>query len=329
MKTTDEARRELDKVVPLRAEPAKQEPGKAESRFKVRTPSQFRKPEIPKLVRGFLGLGFLTLVYGGWGAGKSFFVIDLACCIAFGDPWRGRKVEPGAVVYLAGEAPTSIENRIRAWLLRRGKLTAGAPEPPIGIIGTAPDFLNGDADMAEMVEAMEAFRDSAALPIRLIAIDTLHACAPGSKEDAGDTGVVLARIRPLMERFNCAIVVVHHAGKDAARGARGSNSIEAAADVIVEVTEDGQARTPIVRKMRDGDLPELEPFVIDSVTLAHDDGEPIRVGIHELTEPKVDPADPRRDKAREMRKGGASLDAIAKTLGASKTTVHRWCREAS
>jgi hypothetical protein len=298
-----------------------------ERRFQVRTLSQFRQPEIPKLVRGFIGLGFLMLVYGGWGAGKSFFVIDLLCCIAFGDLWRGRKVERGAVVYLAGEAPGSIESRIRAWLLRRGKLTKGAPEPAIGVIGTAPDLLNGDGDMTKLAEEIEAFRKSVELPIRLIVFDTLHACAPGSKEDAGDTGAVLSRVRPLVERFGCAAVVVHHAGKDSSRGARGSNSIEAAADVIVEVVEDGGSRTPIVRKVRDGEAPELEPFVIDSVTLAHDEGEPIKVGVHELTEPKDDPADPRKDKAREMRKGGATFDAIAKALGISKNCAWKWYHE--
>jgi putative DNA primase/helicase len=295
-----------------------------ERRFQVRTLSKFRQPEIPKLVRGFIGLGFLMLVYGGWGAGKSFFVIDLLCCIAFGDLWRGRKVERGAVVYLAGEAPGSIESRIRAWLLRRGKLTMDASEPPIGVIGTAPDLLNGDGDMAELAEEIEAFRKSVKLPIRLIVFDTLHACAPGSKEDAGDTGAVLSRVRPLIERFECAAIVVHHAGKDSSRGARGSNSIEAAADVIVEVVEDGGSRSPIVRKVRDGEAPELEPFLIDSVVLAQDEGEPVRIGVHELTEPKADEDDPRKSKAREMREGGASYEAIAKALGLSKNAVWKW-----
>lgn len=295
-------------------------------RFAVRTLSQFRRPEIPKLVRGLVGSGFLVLVYGGWGSGKSFFLVDLLCSIALGDPWRGRKVAPGVVVYLAGEAPSSIEARIRAWLLHYGKLTKGAPEPAIGVIGTAPDLLHGDDDLAEVGEAVEAFGERVGLPIRAIGIDTLHACAPGSREDAGDTGAILTRTRILAERFGCAVFLVHHAGKDAGRGARGSNSLEAAADVIVEVVEDGQVRTPIVRKVRDGELPELEPFVVEGVTLAHDEGEPVSVGVHHLTEPKGDPGDPRKAKARELRAGGASFEAIAKGLGISKNCAWKWCR---
>jgi hypothetical protein len=297
------------------------------NRFAVRTLSEFRQPEIPKLVRGLIGFGYLALVYGGWGCGKSFFLVDLLCSIASGDPWRGRKVDAGAVVYLAGEAPASIEGRIRAWLLRYGKLTKGAPEPPVGVIGTAPDLLHGDGDLGELGDAVEAFGRRVALPIRVIAIDTLHACAPGSREDAGDTGAILARIRTLAERFGCAVVLVHHAGKDAGRGARGSNSLEAAADVIVEVVDDGDRRTPIVRKLRDGELPELEPFVIEGVTLAHDEGEAVSVGVHCLAEPKCDPADPRKAKAQAMKAEGLSLSAIGKALGVPKTTVHRWCGE--
>jgi hypothetical protein len=295
------------------------------NRFAVRTPSEFRKPEIPKLVRGLIGAGYLVLVYGGWGCGKGFFLIDLLCCIAFGDLWRGRKVDAGAVVYLAGEAPSSIEGRIRAWLLHYGKMTKGAAEPAVGVIGVAPDLLHSDNDLAEVGDAIEAFRVRTGHPVKVIALDTLHACAPGSKEDAGDTGAILTRTRILAERFGCAVVLVHHAGKDAGRGARGSNSLEAAADVIVEMVDDGEHRTPIVRKLRDGELPELEPFVIESVTLAHDEGEPVTVGVHHLTEPKCDPGDPRKAKAQAMRAEGLSLSAIAKALGVPKTTVHRWC----
>src|SRR4051794_37731721 len=300
----------------------------AAQRFAVRTLGQFRKPTIPKLVWKLLDLRQFLLVYGGWGSGKSFFVVDLACCIIFGDLWRGRKTDRGAVVYLAGEGGASIEWRIRAWLLRRGKLTKGAPEPPIGVIDTAPDLLNGSEDIEAVIVAIEEFSTATGLPVRLIVIDTLHSCAPGSKEDAADTGKVLARVRQLIAKFGCAVALVHHAGKDSSRGARGSNSSEAAADVIIEVTETGGVRTPVVRKLRDGAPPELEPFVIDNVTLEHDEetGEAIQIGVHELTEPASVPADSPKARALEMRKTGTSFEAIGKALGVSKDTAWRWCK---
>jgi hypothetical protein len=307
----------------------KKKPLESASRFTIETLSQFARPELPKLVLGFIAHDQLVLVYGGWSAGKSFFVIDLLSCIAFGDLWRGRQCDPGLAIYIAGEAPQSIKNRIRAWCLGRGKMGKGKPEPPIGVIGCAPDLLNGDDDLAELIEQIEAKREATELPIRVIAIDTVHSCAPGSKEDAADFGTVLAKARRLSQHFGCAVVLVHHAGKDSSRGARGSVSIEAAADVIIEVTDDGDdnVRTPIVRKMRDGELPELEPFVIDKVMFNQDTPYPVSVGVHELTEPPAPSEDDiRRAKAREMRKDGKSYGDIAKALHASKSTVERWCK---
>jgi hypothetical protein len=297
-------------------------------RFAVEFLSQFPMPTLPKLVRGFIGHDYIMLVYGGWGAGKSFFVIDLVCSIAFGDLWRGRQCDPGLAVYIAGEAPTSIRNRIRAWCLRRGKLGQGKPEPPIGVIGCAPDLLNGDDDLSELIEQIEVCQKATGLPIRCIAVDTVHSCAPGSKEDAGDMGAVLARARRLSDRFGCPVVLVHHSGKDPGRGARGSVSIEATPDVIVEVTEDGEVRTPICRKVRDGELLELEPFVIEKVTFGLGTGDEVRIGVHELTEPKANPNDPRKAKAQKMRRDGDSFGAIAKALSVSKSTAVFWCKGA-
>jgi hypothetical protein len=294
-------------------------------RFAVSTLSQWAMPEPPKLVRGFLGHDYLALVYGDWSTGKSFFVIDLLCSIAYGDLWRGRACDLGLAVYIAGEAPSSIKNRIRAWCLRQGKLTKNAPEPPIGVISCAPDLLNSDDDLGELIEDIEAYSKATGQPVRIIAIDTVHACAPGSKEDASDTGIVLAKARRLLARFQCAVVLVHHSGKDPGRGARGSGSIEAGPEVSVEIVENGGVRTPISRKMRDGELPELEPFTIGSVVFQQGTDDEVSVGVHELTAPEDDPNDLRRAKARKMRKDGNSLRTIARALGASKSSVERWC----
>lgn len=296
-------------------------------RLTARTLSQFRPASYPKLVRGILPEDALVLVYGGWGAGKSFFGVDLACKIAFGEAWRGRAVTQGAVLYVAGEGPRSIENRIRAWCLRYGRLAKDAPDPPLAVIGNAPDLLHEGGDVGDVIAHGELLAKSVGKPLQLAIFDTLHACAPGSKEDAADTGAILARARRIGHELGCAVMVIHHSGKDTARGARGSSALEAAADVIIEIVEDAGIRTPIVRKMRDGEMPELVPFVVDQVTLQHDGEIPITAGVHCLTEPVVDENDLRRKQARSMREKGESFGAIAKTLGVAKSTVDRWCKQ--
>lgn len=311
--------------------------GKTEPRrFKVRTLRSFRKPEIPKLIHGLIRHRDLVLVYGGWGSGKSFYTVDKVCHVVFADKWRGRACDGGAAVYIAGEGGASIEARSRAWMLRNGKLTKGHPEPALGVISCAPDLLNGGDDLGELFEDIDAFRvemqaeTSAAepMPIKVIVIDTVHSCTPGSREDAGDMGAMLAKVRLLQERYDCAVILVHHAGKDSSRGARGSNSLEAAADVIVEIVEQNDgSRLPIVRKLRDGESPDLEPFVIDNVTFDQDTPEPVRVGVHVVTEPKVDEDEAKKAKARKLRKDGESVRTISATLGVPKSTVARWCHD--
>ena len=84
----------------------------------------------PGLVDGLLSSSGMTVLYGESGAGKTFFAIDLACHIAVGEPWRGRWTRAGRGGLRRGRGAASVKRRIRAWLLRRGKLTKGAPEPP-------------------------------------------------------------------------------------------------------------------------------------------------------------------------------------------------------
>jgi hypothetical protein len=50
----------------------------------------------------------------------------------------------------------------------------------------------------------------------------------------------------------CTVLLVHHAGKDASRGARGWSGLLAACDFELEVVRDDDLRTMRVSKMRDG-----------------------------------------------------------------------------
>src|SRR5262245_47767369 len=55
------------------------------------------------LVRGMLGAGDGSAIYGVPGCGKSVLVEDLGLHIAAGREWHGRTVKQGAVLYIALE----------------------------------------------------------------------------------------------------------------------------------------------------------------------------------------------------------------------------------
>jgi predicted ATP-dependent serine protease len=318
MKSPDERRRELDGGPNLTVLKPKA------SRFRPLLASQLPKPTTPRLVHKLLGEGSLNLLYGDWGSGKSFVGVDLACHVAAGESWRGRPVSRGAVVYIAGEAAPSIGRRVSAWLLRHGYRNRA--EPPIGVAQAAPNLLEpGQEELAEAIVEAAAFAKHHGEPLRLVVIDTLHAAAPGCEESARDFGRILAAVREIVNKTGAAVLLVHHSGKDSSRGARGSNSLEAGCDVVLEVREEETSRSILVRKVRDGEPPELEPFVIDPVTLGHEEGEPVVAGVAVAVEPRTPSAnDPRREEARKRRAAGDSFRTIAQALGVGKATVHRW-----
>src|SRR5690349_22091387 len=144
MKTDDELRRELDgNVVVLKpkAEKALDE-ALQERRLATVWADEIRlELDRPGLVDGLLSTTAMTVLYGESGAGKTFVAIDLACHVAAGLPWRGMDVEQGVVVYIAAEAPESVQRRIWAW-----KRHHGVERLPVVVVTASVDLLNGSTD---------------------------------------------------------------------------------------------------------------------------------------------------------------------------------------
>ena len=79
-----------------------------------------------------------------------------------------------------------------------------------------------------------------------------------------------------MQRLTAGLVVlIHHTGKDAARGLRGIGASRAL-DAAVELIREGDRREWRVSKAKDGADGEAYPFRLAVVDLAQDsDGEPV------------------------------------------------------
>jgi len=99
--------------------------------------------------------------------------------------------------------------------------------------------------------------------------------------------------------------VVHHTGKDVARGARGHNSLRAATDTEIEIQidEDG-ARTAAVTKQRDHSGGESFSFELHHVPLGNDqDGDPVSSCVVVYTEARKNPDEtPPLDVCRKILK---------------------------
>ena len=80
-------------------------------------------------------------------------------------------------------------------------------------------------------------------------IDTLARSMNGNENSPDDMGKYVASCARIREAGDTLTMVVHHTGKDLARGARGHSSLRAATDVELEVSkgEDGSGNVTVTK----------------------------------------------------------------------------------
>lgn len=213
------------------------------------------------LVRSLIQRDGLGVVYGEPGSGKSFLVLDLSAAVALGNEWRGLTVTGGPVVYVAAEGAGGFRKRLQALALHHG---VDLESLPLWVVADAPNFLRDD-DKA-LADAIQAAGGAA-----LIVVDTLASVTPGGNENAAeDMGAVIARCKRLQAEVDGFVLLVHHSGKDASRGARGWSGLRGAVDLEIEITRNGEDRTAKVTKQKDGEDGESFPFRLKVVDLGSD-----------------------------------------------------------
>ncbi len=200
-----------------------------------------------ELVQGLLTVGGGSVLYGDSNSGKTFFVIDMAAAIARGVPWMDRQTEPGLVVYLAAESPTSVLVRLQAYQRHHG-----VKVPNFAVTRNPINLFEGDADTGAVIDTVRALEARVGVPVRLIVGDTLARLSAGANENAGqDMGRVIERFDRIRTECEAHFMLIHHCGKDTASGARGWSGIRAAIDTEIEVTDTAIGRCAEVTKQRD------------------------------------------------------------------------------
>ena len=198
----------------------------------------------PYLVKTVVPKADLVVLFGESGSGKSFFAWDLCAHIARGEPWRGHRVRRGKVVYVCAEGAQGFRKRVMAYCQHHGIDPA---QLDVKVIADAPNFLT-DTDHKRVARQIL----SAWGQVDLIVIDTLAQTTPGANENAAeDMGKALGRLKELRRVTGATILLVHHSGKDASKGARGWSGLKAAADAEIEITRLDRCRVARVSKSKD------------------------------------------------------------------------------
>jgi hypothetical protein len=224
------------------------------------------------IVKGVIGSDTMSVIYGPSNSGKTFFTLDLAFHIAAGINWRGLRVNRAGVLYLAAEGGKGVANRIAAL-----KIEKGVQDVPLALRRAGLDLLKQEADLQIVYALANEVKAASGGGKILIVIDTLsRVMAGGDENSASDMTALIRNIDAIREATNSHIMLVHHSGKDVARGARGHSSLRAATDTEIEVQNEDGNRAAIVTKQRDYQGGETFAFDLKAVPLGIDqDGDEV------------------------------------------------------
>jgi len=233
------------------------------------------------MIKGVLAADTMSVIYGPSNSGKTFFALDLAFHIAAGREWRGMRVMPAGVLYLAAEGGRGVLNRVVAI-----KRETGITQAPIAVKRAGMDLLHSEADLQAVYDLAQGVRQrTPGLPL-LIVIDTLsRIMAGGDENSAADMTALIRNVDAIRAATNAHVMLVHHTGKDTARGARGHSSLRAATDTEIEVQNEDGERAAQVQKQRDYQGGETFAFTLKAVKLGVDqDGDDVTSCVIEATD---------------------------------------------
>jgi hypothetical protein len=207
------------------------------------------------------------------------------------------------VLLIAAEGADEVRLRLDAVVREKcGNMTRA----PFRWFETAPLLMQKDAvktliAMARQAEA--SLQTEFGLPLGLIGIDTIAACAGYSRAgDEYDNAVgqaVMNVLKAVAQELRCFVLGIDHFGKNLEAGTRGASSKESSADLVLaclgnkELSGSVSKTRLAVRKNRSGRQGQEFPFVLRLVeaTEKDEDGDAITTMVVDWSPPGTAPAD--------------------------------------
>lgn len=318
------------------------EKAKPKDRFRPHKIAELLALPAPRwLIKGLMIEGGLFEIYGKFKSGKTFWAVEMSCCIATGHDFFGEQVQQGKVLYIIAEGSRKLfAYRMDAWARARAKGDEAEYlrlrellDQNIDIVPTAVHINNAETVKAFLVA--NKLGDKRAL----VVIDTLFRSFQGNVSEAEAFSKFIEGCDLIRRTFGTAVLFLHHQKRNDGVGGFGSvvgeASVDWAAKVDAKIPGDDDLDDEVMRSslvpeiMRDGELAEqfncrINVVKIDDPTL---DAEDVNtVGILEFKG--------RGDKAKKVTlykvlqtiydTEPKSLDELAATLGRGRTAVDNY-----
>ncbi len=203
------------------------------------------------IIKGWLDSDSQSLLFGHWGAGKTFISLHMAAHIAAGEEWFGNRVNGGGVLYLGYEGATAMRRRVYA-------LRNEYPDWDLDNFKIKPmrwPLAKRNSDGARLVgqkhfeRALKIFKQDTGDYPELVIIDPLRNALGGSDSDPELTAPYLAYLQEITKKYGCATMTIHHPGHGDTDRGRGDSGIEGHMDTVIKV--DGVRGLIETRKQRD------------------------------------------------------------------------------
>lgn len=225
-------------------------------------------PPMQWRVKGIFPARGVGAIYGASGGGKSFLAFHLLAHIAVGAEWFGYRTKQTRCCYLGLEGESGLSKRWLAYQSQHGANAASFMR-----FGVAPFHLAKTNELQELANGLLAD----GLQGGVLCIDTLAVASAGMDENSGqDMSLILEGAAFLAREIGGLVILVHHTGKDTARGMRGHSSLRGNLDAVLQVDMQGEERHFIVEKSKDAKAGQEHSFAMHVATVGiDDDGDPV------------------------------------------------------
>ena len=204
------------------------------SRFLVESWDSIKDEPVEWLIEDIIPKKAFVALYAPPASYKSFIALDMAEAVATGRDWMGKTVkQSGVVLYIAGEGHGGLGARIKAC-----KIKNNSPDgSPLYVIRAQINLRSSQEDFDNLLKAINDLLEEIDEPLQMIVLDTLMRMSGGgfNENSSEDMGGFITQAGKLQALYECALLVIHHSGKDVTKGLRGHSSLLGAVDTELEI----------------------------------------------------------------------------------------------